>query len=83
MAIGLVSYEVPSLTEPSGRVIWIGLRSRSEGRGFEAQYQSHVLEHAKKAVLTSVFCVFPGFDSIEHFESVIDEIWLGIDLYKQ
>lgn len=30
--------------------------------------------------LTSVFSVFPCLDSFEHFETVIDEIWLRIDL---
>lgn len=29
MDSGLVSYEVPSLTDPSGSVIWMGLRSFS------------------------------------------------------
>lgn len=83
IAIGLVSHDVPSLTVPSGSVIWIGFRSRSEG-GRKTVYQKlDRVCSGTEMLLTSVFCILSRLDGFEHFQSVIDEIWLGVQLDVQ
>jgi hypothetical protein len=56
----------------------MGLRSRAD--------QAHVMISQAQGTgytlhLTSISCVLPSFDSLEHFQTVIDEIWLRVELW--